>query len=82
MELKTYLWKNNLTLKKFSENLKNNVCYMSQIANYRRTPSVKMAKKIEKATEGQVNARDLTKRCMDSYLDKHFPVKKISKGGL
>lgn len=59
MELKLYLVKNRLTINEFSEMLNYSRTHLSAIINGRLSPSKKLAKMIEKATNGEVSIKEL-----------------------
>lgn len=61
MNLREYLFHNRLSVKKFSEILDSSRNYISQVVNERVVPSKKLARNIEKATNGQVTSKELLK---------------------
>jgi DNA-binding transcriptional regulator YdaS (Cro superfamily) len=62
MDLGLYLYKNKITVKKFSEILECSRPHLSDIIHGRRIAGKRLAKDIEEATEGQVKAKDLLKK--------------------
>ncbi len=56
MDLRTYLFKNYITIKEFSESIGYHRSYVSQIINEFKLPGTKLALKIEEATKGEVKA--------------------------
>lgn len=61
MELKIYLVQNRLTIKEFCEKIGYSRNQISGIANGKLKPSLRLAKVIEEATDGQVTVKDLMK---------------------
>lgn len=61
MELKIYLLLNRLTIKEFCEIIGYSRNQISGIINGRLKPSLRLAKTIEKATDGQVTAEEMLK---------------------
>lgn len=74
MDLETYLWKNRIELKDFATKVGCHYSYISMIANNKRTPSLKLARKIEEVTNGQVKAKTMIKKKIQNYLKKAFPL--------
>ncbi len=72
MDLDTYLWKNRIEIKDFAAKVGCHNSYISMIANNKRSPSIKLAKKIEEATNGQVKAKKMIKTKINNYLKKAF----------
>jgi DNA-binding transcriptional regulator YdaS (Cro superfamily) len=62
MDLRTYLFFNRITQKKFSEQIGYQSAYIGLICQGRKKPGRKLAKLIELATEGQVKYQ-LKKDC-------------------
>lgn len=62
MDLREYLFYNRITIKKFSETVECTRTHLSEIIHGRRSASRRLAKDIEKATDGQVKAKDLIKK--------------------
>lgn len=54
MKLRVYLAEKNMSVKKFAELLDINHCYASRISQGRVIPSKKLARHIERFTEGLV----------------------------
>jgi len=54
LKLKAYLANIGMTLKEFGEIVESNPHYLSQISSGQVKPSKKLARRIEKATEGNV----------------------------
>ena len=65
MQLKLYLVKNRITIKEFCEKIGYSRNQISGIANGKLTPSKRLAKTIEQATNGEVKAEDLMKDTKD-----------------
>jgi len=61
MQLKVYLVQNRLTIKEFSEMIGYSRNQISGIANEKLKPSLRLAKLIEQATNGQVTVEELLK---------------------
>lgn len=59
--LQAWIVKNNLSNAVVARALGNNVRYMAYIVSGDRLPSVKLAKKIEEYTKGEVKAIDMLK---------------------
>lgn len=59
MRLRKYLDRNGLTQTKFAESLDVSGVYFNKIVNGKRTPSKKLALKIEQMTGGKVRLREL-----------------------
>lgn len=59
MELKIYLVKNRLTIKEFCEMVNYSRNQISGVINGKLRPSKKLAKIIEKATNGEVTVEEL-----------------------
>ena len=58
--LRKYLDEMGFTLSQFAAISKISVTYVHLIASNQRVPSIKYAKRIEKATNGKVTERDLS----------------------
>lgn len=56
MDLKVWLWKNKITLTDLCHILDVSRGYMSEVINYHKKPSKKLAIMIEKETAGDVSA--------------------------
>jgi len=67
MELKQWLVKNNQSQRSFSFKLGIHWRHLSHILKGTRHPSVKLAFKIEKLTNGEVSALELLKRKEESW---------------
>lgn len=61
MQLKLYLVKQRISIKEFSEMIGYSRNQISGIANEKLKPSPRLAKVIERATNGEVKAEDLLK---------------------
>lgn len=61
MQLKLYLVKNRLTIKEFSDMIGYSRNQISGIANEKLKPSLRLAKVIENATNGEVTVEELMK---------------------
>ena len=59
MKLKDYLHFNEISLTRFSEQINYDFHYISKIKNRQKKPGIKLAKIIEKATQGMVTIREL-----------------------
>ena len=70
MDLKVWLWKNRLQLKDFCDIIGVSRGYMSEVINYHKKPSGKLAYLIEKETGGDVTAEYLMKQEYVDYLRK------------
>lgn len=79
MELKLYLVKNKLTVNEFSETLNYSRTHLSAIINGRLSPSKKLAKMIQKATNGEVKVEELMKEIEKKETPKS-PSKTTPKG--
>jgi hypothetical protein len=62
MDLRTYLWKNNLKLVDFAEKIGCSRPYISLVCNNKKIPSRKLAEKIEELTHGHVKAQIFRKK--------------------
>lgn len=61
MELKKYLFFKRVNVKEFSEKLEISRSYLSAIVNGKIIPSKKIARQIERATQGEVTVEDILK---------------------
>jgi DNA-binding transcriptional regulator YdaS (Cro superfamily) len=59
MDLRTYLFNKRISVTNFSETLGCSRIHLSEIINGRRTPSLMLAKSIERATNREVTAEEL-----------------------
>lgn len=59
MDLREYLFRKRLSITQFSALVFCNRNYISQIANKKRIPSVRLAKAIEQVTNGDVSAEEV-----------------------
>lgn len=59
MDLREYLFKNRMTLVEFSRVVDFNRDHLSRVMHGRKRPSKKLARIIEKATNGHVKAQEL-----------------------
>ncbi len=60
MDLREYLFHHRLTVKEFSEMLDCSRAYISAIIHGKREPSIRLAKSIERVTNGEVTVKELT----------------------
>lgn len=67
MDLRTYLFKNLLSVKEFSEIVGTHRTYISQIIHGKKIPGIKLAKSIEKATNHQVKAIQFINKKIKKY---------------
>lgn len=61
MKLKLYLAENRMTIKEFCEKIGYSRNQISGIVNEKLKPSIRLAKVIEEATNGEVKAEELLK---------------------
>lgn len=61
MNLREYLFVKRMTIQEFSENVEYSRVHISSIVNGKLKPSRKLARQIERATNGEVKAEDLLK---------------------
>jgi transcriptional regulator with XRE-family HTH domain len=61
MKLREYLFIHRMTVKEFSELVDYSRTHLSAIVNEKLRPSPKLARRIEKETNGEVKAEDLLK---------------------
>jgi len=61
MNLREYLFVKRITVKDFSELVDYSRTHLSAIVNGKLRPSPKLARRIEKATEGEVTVEELLK---------------------
>ncbi len=59
MNLKAWIYANDLTIEKFSENLGISRVYLSRIISGNLVPSKKLANEIQMATNGKIKAKTL-----------------------
>lgn len=59
MDLREYLFRNRITVKKFSEKMECARTHISEILHGRRKPSKRLAQSIENATNGEVTVAEL-----------------------
>jgi len=64
--MKDYLFRKNLTVKKFAADLEISTSYLYQLLRGERKPSLKLAHKIEKYTKGEITVKKL----LDEALQK------------
>jgi transcriptional regulator with XRE-family HTH domain len=57
--VKDYLFRKNLTVKKFAADLEISTSYLYQLLRGERKPSLQLAHKIEKYTSGEISVKDL-----------------------
>lgn len=75
MKLKMYLLINNMTMTAFCELINYHVTYISKISSGKRKAGRKLAKIIEKATNGQVKMEDLIlNKVTDNEVLKSNPI--------
>jgi DNA-binding XRE family transcriptional regulator len=63
MKLKNYLFINEITITAFAKTVGVHKTYMSQISSGKIVPSMKIARKIEDATDGNVTMLEILKLC-------------------
>lgn len=68
MDLRTWLFKNRISLRQFAKKIDYNFSYLSLIMNYKKVPSEKLAAKIEEGTNGAVKGQQLIKKCLKESL--------------
>jgi hypothetical protein len=68
MDLRTYLFKNNIKAQEFCSMIDCNRSYFSLVKNEKTIPSAKYADKIEKATGGQVKAHIYARKRADKMI--------------
>lgn len=61
MNLRVFLFNHRISVTEFSKTLGCSRIHLSEIVNERRTPSLLLAKSIERATNGEVTAEELLK---------------------
>lgn len=61
MDLREYLFRKRLTVKQLADKLEYSRTHLSQIVNGHIKPSPRLAKSIEKETDGEVTAEELLK---------------------
>lgn len=66
MKLKEYLFFEKKTIKQFAKDTDYSATHMWEIVNEKRIPSKRMAKIIEKATNGEVTIADLIPEIIDN----------------
>ena len=59
MDLREYLFRKKLSVTKFSEMIDSNRAYLSLVIHGRTKPGKRLAKDIERATNGEVTAEEL-----------------------
>ncbi len=59
MNLDEYLWRNKITKQDFANQIGISRGHIHQLINGTRSPSAKLAKKIEEATGGEVTKEEL-----------------------
>lgn len=62
--MKDYLFKKNLTVKKFAADLDISTSYLYQLLRGERRPSLELAHKIEKYTKGEVTVKKLLEEAL------------------
>jgi len=67
MKLKTWLHENSISQRQFAVDLGVHWQHLNGVVNGSRHPSVKLAFKIEKLTNGEVSALELLKRKEESW---------------
>jgi plasmid maintenance system antidote protein VapI len=72
MNLKEYLFFKRMTVKEFSQIMDYSRTHMSSIVNGTATAGIKLAKRIEKFTDGELKAIDLMKE-----NDKRYKTRKL-----
>ena len=66
--MKEYLFRNNLTVKEFAFHLGISASYLYQLIKRERKPSLKLAQKIEKFTQGKIDLNQLIKGASTNEL--------------
>lgn len=61
MKLREYLFVNRISVKEFSKSVDYSRTHLSGVVNGKLKPSKKLARAIEKATQGEVSIEELTK---------------------
>jgi hypothetical protein len=61
MDLRRYLFEKKISIVDFSKTIECDRAYLSKIVNGKLKPSKRLAKDIEKATNGDVKAEELLK---------------------
>lgn len=64
MDLREYLYKEEMTLTKLAEMVDCNKSYLSRVKKKRKKPGKKLARYIERATQGEVTADYLLNNVM------------------
>lgn len=59
MDLREYLFRKRISITDFAAKIRYNRVYLSKIINGSRIPGKKLAEDIEKATNGEVTAKEL-----------------------
>lgn len=62
MDLREYLFRQRISVQEFAEKLEYSRTHLSLIVNGKGRPSPRLAKAIEKATNGEVTAEELLKK--------------------
>lgn len=62
MDLREYLFRKRITVKDFAEKIDYSRTHMSEIVNMKRKPTKKLARAIEKATNGEVTVEELLEK--------------------
>lgn len=60
MDLREFLFRKRMTVTEFSKQLDCNRSYLSDIMHGSKKPGKRLAKEIERLTDGQVKAEDLS----------------------
>lgn len=68
MNLRDYLFLKRITIKEFAQIMDYSRTHMTAIANGKTNASMKLAKRIEKFTDGVIKAEDLTTQVKDRVM--------------
>lgn len=69
MDLREYLFRKKIGIQQFADELEYSRTHLSLIVHGKSKPSVRLAKAIEKATNGEVKAEELLNRQLDAQDD-------------
>jgi DNA-binding transcriptional regulator YdaS (Cro superfamily) len=64
MDLREWLFRNRIKITPFARSLEYDPVHLNKIVNGKRNPSKRLAKAIEKATNGEVKADELVNRVL------------------
>ncbi len=62
MDLREYLFRNRISIKALADQLEYSRTHLSLIVNKKAHPSARLARDIERATNGEVTAKELLKQ--------------------